>query len=150
MPFTRFFVRTSIYKTYRECLPGPRLILVNFKNFRVPKVCFYQSIPLEIPELCYANNRSTLYYSVFGREEFPYKRTDLLSIKMLFVNNGIMKILFTSSREMVVTTNPFNVTCYLLTLKKVVIMKHLYKNATFYEYLTPVEDDRWFPRSKSC
>ena len=88
---------------------------------------------------------------MFGEEEFLYKRTDLLSIEMLLVNNGITKTAFASAREMVVTTNTSNVTCYLLTrksLKKVVIMKHLYRNATFYEYFTPVEDDRWSPRSK--
>ena len=72
---------------------------------------------------------------MFGDEEFLYKRTDLLSIETFLVNNGITKTTFTSSREMVVTTNPFDVTCYHLTLKKVVIMKHLYRNASFMNIL---------------
>ena len=87
----------------------PRLNLTNFKNFGVPKVSFYNSIPLEILALCYVWQPSYVYYFVFGDEEFLYKRTDLLSIETFLVNNGITKTTFTSSREMVVTTNSFNV-----------------------------------------
>ena len=79
---------------------------------------------------------------MFGEEEFLYKRTDLLSIEMVFVNNGITKTAFASAREMVVTTNTSNVTCYLLTwkrLKKVVFMKHLYRNALFMKVLPPLK-----------
>ena len=79
---------------------------------------------------------------MFGEEEFLYKRTDLLSIEMVFVNNGITKTAFASAREMVVTTNTSNVTCYLLTrqsLKKVVIMKHLYRNALFMNIIPPLK-----------
>ena len=79
---------------------------------------------------------------MFGEEKFLYKGTDLLSIEMVLVNNGITKTAFASAREMVVTTNTSNVTCYLLTrksLKKVVIMKHLYRNALFMSTLPPLK-----------
>ena len=79
---------------------------------------------------------------MFGEEKFLYKGTDLLSIEMVLVNNGITKTAFASAREMVVTTNTSNVTCYLLTwkrLKKVVFMKHLYRNALFMKVLPPLK-----------
>ena len=66
----------------------------------------------------------------------------MLSIEMVLVNNGITKTAFASAREMVVTTNTSNVTCYLLTwkrLKKVVFMKHLYRNALFMKVLPPLK-----------
>ena len=79
---------------------------------------------------------------MLGEEKFLYKRADMLSIEMVLVNNGITKTAFTSAREMVVTTNTSNVTCYLLTwkrLKKVVFMKHLYRNALFMKVLPPLK-----------
>ena len=79
---------------------------------------------------------------MLGEEKFLYKGTDLLSIEMVLVNNGITKTAFASAREMVVTTKTSNVTCYLLTwkrLKKVVFMKDLYRNALFMKVLPPLK-----------
>ena len=74
---------------------------------------------------------------MFEREEFLYKRPNLLSIETLFVNNESTKITFAPAREMVLTVKTYNVTLCLFTLKTVVVMKHLYGNIAFYQYFTP-------------